>query len=62
MKAAHAHLPVPEGAGRRIAMPRQLTIFLWSFRIAAQLASPESITLTPGLWIPDSPASARAPE
>jgi acyl-CoA thioester hydrolase len=21
MKAAHAHLPVPEGAGRRIAMP-----------------------------------------
>ena len=23
MKAAHAHLPVPEGAGRRIAMPRK---------------------------------------
>ena len=23
MKAAHAHLPVPEGAGRRIAMPAQ---------------------------------------
>ena len=22
MKAAHAHLPVPDGAGRRIAMPR----------------------------------------
>jgi hypothetical protein len=21
MKAAHAHLPVPDGAGRRIAMP-----------------------------------------
>jgi acyl-CoA thioester hydrolase len=21
MKAAHAHLPVPEGVGRRIAMP-----------------------------------------
>jgi acyl-CoA thioester hydrolase len=23
MKAAHAHLPVPEGAGRRIAMPQK---------------------------------------
>ena len=23
MKAAHAHLPVPDGAGRRIAMPEE---------------------------------------
>ncbi len=24
MKAAHAHLPVPDGAGRRIAMPKMI--------------------------------------
>jgi len=23
LKAAHAHLPVPDGAGRRIAMPQK---------------------------------------